>query len=97
MKRETARVSLLVLAFILVALPSPVPASKAALAQGNKKVYMRKIPPPSQSVASTGTGQNNCGRLCRRAYRRCLYWAGSSRGRRRACAARYRNCLKRCG
>ncbi|MCA1558043.1 MAG: hypothetical protein LC731_05825, partial [Acidobacteria bacterium] len=42
-------------------------------------------------------GQNWCYRACRRQYNRCLYAAGGNRGRRRACAVRFRNCVKRCG
>jgi len=37
-----------------------------------------------------------CRIRCRNGYRRCLVAAGVNAGRRRSCAVRYRNCLKRC-
>ena len=97
MKKDAKRFYLLVVAFVLMTQVFALAPVAHGTPQGNKRTYMKKIPPPMQPTTNTSTGQDyRCRRSCRRQYNRCLYWAGTNRGRRRACAVRYRNCLKRC-
>ncbi len=98
MKRAVKISHMLVVAFVLVSQVSALALTAQAALQGNKRTYMKKIPPPAQPINNnSGTGQNyRCIRRCRRAYNQCLFWAGNNRGRRRVCAVRYRNCVKRC-
>jgi hypothetical protein len=110
MKRETRGFSLLVVTLILVSqLVTFAPVAQAIQGENRNRTYsMRADPPakPAKQVARSrainrainqGGTQYRCYRRCRREYSRCLYWAGGNRGRRRACAIRYRNCLRRCG
>lgn len=103
MKRETTRFSLLVVTFALAAqlfIIMPVAQTAQDNRNGNRKrtYAMRVDPGASQQQNSNGNGLGrNCRWRCRRTYSRCLAYAGNNPGRRRACAVRYRNCLRRCG
>lgn len=99
MKREATRFSLMVVIMILVTqLYSAVPVSHAAQNNNRPRTYSMRIDPNTQPGRGSRrrSGQNWCFRRCRREYRNCLSYAGTSYGRRRACAVRYRNCLRRC-
>ena len=102
---KVKRFSMMSIAFILFTqlfMPATIPQA----AQGGTKRAraMRVDPNPGMNSARGegrrrrgNSGQGRCYRGCRRQYSRCLYWAGGNRGRRRACAVRYRNCVRRCG
>jgi hypothetical protein len=97
MKRKAVRLSLMAVTFILVMqLFTPVPVSQAG--QGNRKrTYSMRIDPETPSQGRGRRKQGNwCFRRCRRQYNRCLIYAGTNWGRRRACTVRFRNCVKRC-
>ncbi|HKS28785.1 MAG TPA: hypothetical protein VJS44_13250 [Pyrinomonadaceae bacterium] len=97
MRRKATRFSMMVAVVILVTqLYSVVPVSQAF--QGNRnRTYSMRVDPSTQPGRGRGRGgQNWCYRRCRREYSRCLEYAGGNAGRRRACARRYRNCVRRC-
>ncbi|HEX8747180.1 MAG TPA: hypothetical protein VF717_08260 [Pyrinomonadaceae bacterium] len=104
MKREVTRFSMMVVIVMLVTqLYSAVPVSQAFQSDNRPQRRSMRIDPTTtttttQSSQSTGQqgGQNWCYRRCRRQYSRCLSYAGESRGRRRACTIRFRNCVRRC-
>lgn len=107
MKRETARFSLLVVTFVLVTqlfALAPLTQAMQCGGQGNgnkKQTYAMRVDPDPAQPGTRGRRRRgmgrNCGWRCRREYSRCLANAGGNQGRRRACAVRYRNCLRRCG
>jgi hypothetical protein len=100
MKREATRFSMMAVIVILVTqLYTIVPVSQAFQSENvNQRTYSMRVDPGSQP--GRGRGRRNqsyrCQRRCRREYSRCLSYAGTSWGRRRACAVRYRNCVRRC-
>lgn len=94
MKREATRFSLLIVTIILVTqLAALSTVTQAAQTQRGKQTYMRKIP----SEGQVSSGQRRCLRRCKREFERCIEQAGGSERRRRACEARGRNCVRRCG
>lgn len=73
--------------------------------RGRNRTYSMRIDPDSQTGERRRgrrrrerrmQGGNWCYRGCRRQYSQCLNFAGGNQGRRRACAVRYRNCIRRC-
>jgi hypothetical protein len=102
MKREATRFSMMAVIVILVTqLYTIVPVSQAFQSENvNQRTYSMRVDPASQPGRRRGRGLINqgyrCQRRCRREYNICLTYAGTSRGRRRACAVRYRNCVRRC-
>jgi hypothetical protein len=99
MKREVTRFSMMVVIVMLVTqLYSAVPVSQAFQSDNRPQRRSMRIDPNTQPSQRTGQqgGQRWCYRRCRRQYSSCLSYAGTSRGRRRACAVRYRNCVRRC-
>lgn len=95
MKREATRFSMLVVTFILVTqifALSPV-TQGVQKTRNEKQTYMRKIP----SERQVSSGQRRCLRRCKRAFEQCIEQAGGNAGRRRACEARGRACVRRCG
>ena len=75
-------------------------------------VLLAAVPQMSATATFVGTGQNSnssttaaalqplpnlCRRKCMIVYRRCLHAAGTDPAKRKACALRYRACLRHCG
>ncbi|HEX8174703.1 MAG TPA: hypothetical protein VF543_06250 [Pyrinomonadaceae bacterium] len=99
MKREVTRFSMMVVIVMLVTqLYGAIPVSQAFQSDNRPQRRSMRIDPQTEPGTRTGQrgGQNWCYRRCRREYSRCLSYAGRSWGRRRACAIRYRNCVRRC-
>ncbi|HEY0324172.1 MAG TPA: hypothetical protein VGC66_24715 [Pyrinomonadaceae bacterium] len=103
MRREAASYSLIVVTIILATqLFALVPISQSAQNENKRTTSMRVDPAANSASSSRGQGssrsrRSRCYRRCRREYNRCLTYAGRNQYRRRACATRYRKCLKRCG
>ena len=99
MKREVTRFSMMAVVVLLVTqLYSVVPPAQAFQNNNRPRTYSMRIDPNTQPGRRRGQQgrQNWCYRRCRREYSRCLSYAGSNWGRRRACIRRYRNCVRRC-
>ena len=98
MKREATRFSMMAVIVILVTqLYTIVPVSQAFQSENvNQRTYSMRVDPGSQPGRGRRNQSYRCQRRCRRGYSICLTYAGTSRGRRRACAVRYRNCVRRC-
>ena len=101
MKREATRFSLMAVTFILVTqLYSVLPITQAFQSENrNQRTYSMRVDPgeqPGMRGRRRRGGQNWCARRCRYQYSQCLSYAGNNWGRRRACAVRYRNCVRRC-
>jgi hypothetical protein len=110
MRRGAAQLFLLSITFILVMqLFTPVQAAAQGNGRGNgqgrNRKYSMRIDPDSQPGQRRRQRRraermmqrgNWCYRGCRRQYAQCLNFAGGNQGRRRACAIRYRNCIRRC-
>lgn len=100
MKRKAARFSMLAATFVMVIELFAFAPIVQAEPQGNRqRTYSMRVDPSSQPGRRgrrRSGGYNWCGRRCRREYSRCLSYAGNNWGRRRACAVRYRNCVRRC-
>ncbi len=99
MNKRAARFYVLIVSLVFLAQLSLV-SPAGVVGQGNRATMTRSRPvSPSSSNSSQGQNQwrYRCRRRCATYYRRCLYYAGSNRGRRRACYNRYRRCLRQCG
>jgi hypothetical protein len=90
MKSNIVRLSML---FVLLALtPQMSPAwTSAGNAQNTNSSTMSAEPEHPRHAPS-----RHCRTRCAREYRMCVRAAGNNPGRRRSCAVRYRNCLRRC-
>lgn len=100
MKRKAMHYSMMLATFMLVTqLFAFAPVSQAGQSERRQRTYSMRVDPSAQpgTRRMRRRGQQNwCYRRCRREYSRCLSWAGGNMGRRRACAVRYRNCVRRC-
>lgn len=99
MKREVTRFSMMaVMVMLLTQLYIAVPVSQASQSDNRQRTASMRVNPNTQPGRRRGQqgGQYRCYRRCRREYNSCLSYAGSSRGLRRACAVRYRKCIRRC-
>ncbi len=104
--RTAMRFSLMAVTIILVTqLYSIIPVSQASQSENRNRTYSMRVDPNTQTDNGRGRrgrrrgrgGYGNwCNRRCRREYSACLGYADGNAGRRRACAVRYRNCLRRC-
>lgn len=84
-------VRLLLIFVVLAAAPQMISAS-AAPGQKNTNTGAQTPGPPTRRHPG-----NHCRIRCRVAYDRCLHLAGSDAAKKKACAVRFRWCLRRCG
>ncbi|MBD0370896.1 MAG: hypothetical protein ICV60_08685 [Pyrinomonadaceae bacterium] len=102
--RKATRFSLMAVTVILITqLYSVISVSQAFQSENRNRTYSMRVDQPSQPGMRGRRGRrgrggygNWCWRRCRREYSACLGYAGGNAGRRRACAVRYRNCIRRC-
>gem|GEM_PF-3253975 len=88
MKKNLIRFSLLIV--LLAAAPQmSVTSASAGAGQNTNSSTMAPQPTPGPI--------NPCRRKCMLGYRRCLHAAGNDLAKRKACAKRYRVCLRHCG
>ena len=86
MKRNLIRVSLL---FVLLAAVPQMSANATFMGAGqnaNSSTTMEEAKP----------APNPCRKKCLIVYRRCMHVAGNDPAKRKACALRYRACLRHC-
>jgi len=86
MKTNLIRVSLL---FVLLAAVPQMSANATSVGAGQNANS-------STTMAEPKVAPNPCRRKCLIVYRRCLHAAGANLAKRRACALRYRACLRHC-
>ena len=87
MKKNLIRFSLLIV--LLAAAPQMSVTSASAERGQNTNSSTTMAPEPGPI--------NPCRRKCMLGYRRCLHAAGNDLAKRKACAVRYRACLRHCG
>ena len=86
MKRNLIRVSLL---FVLLAAVPQMSANATLMGAGQNANS-------STTMAAPQAVPNPCRHKCLIVYRRCLHAAGADPAKRKACALRYRACLRHC-
>jgi len=85
MRKNIIRFSLLI---VLLAAAAQMPSASASLGQNTNS--------STTSTQPTPTPVNPCRKRCRIVYSKCLHVAGADPAKRKACAVRYRACLRRC-
>ncbi len=86
MKTNLIRISLL---FVLLAVVPQMSATATFVGTGQNANS-------STTMAAPQPAPNLCRRKCWLVYRRCLHAAGTDPAKRKACALRYRACLRHC-
>ena len=94
MKSNFVRLSVVFALFALT--PQVLPAVSAVAAGQNSNSSMMGESMRAQPGHSRRGRSSRCTSRCSWTYRSCVRSAGDNRGRRRACAVRYRNCVRRC-